>query len=312
MSLLRPRYSLPLVVFVLLALLILWPAPVDAQCGTQASSCKNCHEVQGEYPVSTEGDWHVQHAFGDFCEFCHAGNVTATDQDGAHSGMLYPLDDPAGSCASCHPMDYNDLAIGYAGTLGVDVGSAGGTDGGGDSGGGDEAAPPPDEVANAEDAAPAEESSGDVIDLNARHDIATRDQRGPLNAGDLILAVMLVGLVAAFGVLIWRFEGLGEKWAALRGRPLQPAYAMPGGGSMAYDGPATSPAIEALVPSLEQANPATLAAINKLLQDDPERGGQMIEALANIDPRLVEVVRRLDERDLDMLVALVRELKARG
>ena len=29
-------------------------------------------------PVANNGDWHKVHAFGDFCEFCHAGNVQAT------------------------------------------------------------------------------------------------------------------------------------------------------------------------------------------------------------------------------------------
>jgi len=29
--------------------------PVQAQCGSQASSCKNCHEVQGQDPVNGDG-----------------------------------------------------------------------------------------------------------------------------------------------------------------------------------------------------------------------------------------------------------------
>src|SRR5450759_1323790 len=42
--------------------------PVHAQCGSQASSCKNCHETQGQMPVNNDGTaWHTQHAFGDFC-----------------------------------------------------------------------------------------------------------------------------------------------------------------------------------------------------------------------------------------------------
>ena len=42
--------------------------PASAQCGSQASSCKNCHEVQGQTPVNGDGTaWHTFHAFGDFC-----------------------------------------------------------------------------------------------------------------------------------------------------------------------------------------------------------------------------------------------------
>ena len=49
--------------------------PAQAQCGSQASSCKNCHEVQAQAPVNTDGTgWHQSHAFGDFCYICHAGN----------------------------------------------------------------------------------------------------------------------------------------------------------------------------------------------------------------------------------------------
>src|SRR5512142_1526808 len=63
----------------------------SAQCGSQASSCKNCHEVQGQDPVSAKGDWHAQHQFGDFCANCHAGNTQATDKAAAHTGMVAPL-----------------------------------------------------------------------------------------------------------------------------------------------------------------------------------------------------------------------------
>lgn len=300
MPLPRARYALPLLVFGLLAAVVLWPAPADAQCGTQASSCKNCHEVQGEYPVNTEGDWHVQHAFGDFCEFCHAGNVTATDKDAAHEAMIYPLSDPAGSCAACHPADYGDLAVSYGSTLGVEVTVS---DDAGDPGGGEPPAGGGDETAEVAPAAD-DVSGGDVFDLNQRYEANQPRQGAALSAGDVILTIMLIALVGAFGVLIWRFEGLGDKWAQLRGSALQPAHALAGAGA--------SPVIDELAPALEKASPTTLAALNRLLQTDPQQGGQMIEALAHIDPRLVEAVRRLDERDLDMLVALVRELKGRS
>jgi hypothetical protein len=146
---------------------------------------------------------------------------------------------------------------------------------------------------------------GQILDLNQSRPAA--DSTSPIapmpNTGDIILAVVLVVLLAAFAVLIWRFEGLGKRWAELRGTSMQPA--------MATATLQSSPALEALRPSLEQANPATLAALSRLLDSDPVRGGQMIEALARINPRLVEAVRRLSDSDLELLVALVRDLKAR-
>ncbi len=94
-----------------------------AQCGSQASSCQNCHEVQGEDPINDKGDWHTQHAFGDFCEFCHSGNVQATDKAEAHVGMVEPLGDLKVNCATCHSADYQAKADVYAKTLGVTLGA---------------------------------------------------------------------------------------------------------------------------------------------------------------------------------------------
>ncbi len=121
----RPPIFIPLILTALAAAIMLWPTPVSAQCGSQASSCKNCHEVQGQDPVNDKGDWHIQHAFGDFCEFCHVGNVTATDKNVAHQGMISPLSDVKGSCQQCHAADLTEKAQIYATALGIDLSSSG-------------------------------------------------------------------------------------------------------------------------------------------------------------------------------------------
>ena len=85
--------------------------PVNAECGSQASSCKNCHEVQGEDPVNNDDTaWHPSHAFGDFCYICHAGNNQAIDKAEAHLGMVPPLSDVKASCQQCHVADLEDRA----------------------------------------------------------------------------------------------------------------------------------------------------------------------------------------------------------
>ncbi len=125
--------SAPLIWIALGALLVClvwlaWPiAQADAQCGTSASSCKNCHEIQGQYPVSNIGDWHKQHAFGDFCGFCHGGDMKAEDKPTAHIGLAHPLEDVTASCAACHPDDCDGRAQQYAAALGVSVGKGIGT-----------------------------------------------------------------------------------------------------------------------------------------------------------------------------------------
>ncbi len=98
--------------------------PAQAQCGSQASSCKNCHEVQGQDPVNADGTgWHQSHVFGDFCYICHAGNQQATDEVAAHEGMVDPLSDVQASCQQCHAADLQERAQVYASALGVEVGS---------------------------------------------------------------------------------------------------------------------------------------------------------------------------------------------
>jgi hypothetical protein len=105
------------------SLYLLTATPAKAQCGSSASSCKNCHEVQGVMPVNADGTaWHQSHAFGDFCYLCHAGNNQATDKVEAHTGMEAPLANIDASCKSCHPDDTAVRAQVYATILGQEVG----------------------------------------------------------------------------------------------------------------------------------------------------------------------------------------------
>ncbi|RME42806.1 MAG: hypothetical protein D6791_16890, partial [Chloroflexi bacterium] len=121
------RLNLAMLVVVALALAWMLNAPAtEAQCGSSVSSCKNCHEVQGQDPVNDKGEWHTAHAFGDFCEFCHAGNVQAQDKAAAHQGLVDPFSDVKAGCQSCHPDDYMDRAQKYAAALGVELGAGGG------------------------------------------------------------------------------------------------------------------------------------------------------------------------------------------
>ena len=125
-----------MVIVIAIGLFLATATPVSAQCGSQASSCKNCHEVQGQDPVNSDGTgWHQSHAFGDFCYICHAGNQQATDKDVAHQGMVDPLSDIKVACQQCHISDYQARAQVYATTLGVtlDLGSAAPTSGASDA-----------------------------------------------------------------------------------------------------------------------------------------------------------------------------------
>lgn len=185
-----------------LGLVQLRPMPVQAQCGTQASSCKSCHEVQAKDPVNSKGAWHTDHAFGDFCEFCHAGNVHATDQDGAHQGMVAWNADVKASCASCHASDYETRGQTYASTLGVELNTGAGT-----------AASTGGTAASTSSAACAP-LGGEEIDYNLLY--AESLSRPPLvsNWGNVLLGVMVFAVGAVFVGTAWTWEGWGARVAA--------------------------------------------------------------------------------------------------
>jgi hypothetical protein len=193
-----------LAILVTAGLLIFTPArQVNAQCGSQASSCKNCHETQGQDPVNNDGTtWHTQHAFGDFCYLCHAGNNQATDKITSHTGMVAPLSDIVTNCKNCHPKDFEVKAQVYATTLGVTVGTG---------------ATPGTGSATQQPVATSDSTSStncnqvglpsDIVDYNQRYDELVLGKK-PMNVGNTIFLVILGVIVLGGGLLILRREGL--------------------------------------------------------------------------------------------------------
>ena len=94
------------------------PQPAKAQCSTP-SSCKTCHEVQGQKSVNFSGEWHAQHAFVDFCSECHGGNRRSMDKAAAHTSMATKLAAMSPNCVSCHEDDFEKRFAVYSGPLGV-------------------------------------------------------------------------------------------------------------------------------------------------------------------------------------------------
>jgi hypothetical protein len=172
--------------------------PAKAQCGSQASSCKNCHEVQGQKSVNTDGTgWHQSHAFGDFCYICHGGNQQATDKAASHTGMVSPLADVKASCQQCHAADLDARAKVYADILGVKA-SSGST------------APTP---ATAEAAPISAVSTPEAVSNQSTSDIVVNDPNAinyaqnydeivlgkrPVNWGNMIL-IGMIGLIVVGG-----------------------------------------------------------------------------------------------------------------
>jgi len=173
--------------------------PAHAQCGSQASSCKNCHEVQALKPVNADGTgWHQSHAFGDFCYICHSGNQQAIDKTAAHQGMVNPLADVKTSCQQCHVSDLQARAQVYATKLGIAT-SSGSTvlaviaD----------ATATPVSVATAQ-SAPTSQGGNEIVvyDPNAINYAQNYDEivlgKKPINWGNMIL-IGMIGLIAVGG-----------------------------------------------------------------------------------------------------------------
>jgi hypothetical protein len=283
-----------------------------AQCGSAASSCKNCHEVKATDPVNAKGDWHTQHAFGDFCEFCHAGNVQATDKTAAHTGLVQPLGDVKANCSSCHADDFQAKAQTYATTLGVTIGTSGGasqppTNPSAPS------APAPQQPAQPAPQAPAPSapiaaptSSNEVVDYAS--------SAAPVN-GDIIAAIVLVLMIIAGVALVY--------WNEKRLRRLtipkstdgyvtyetdRPSSAKDQSGVVATDDPIgeVSPELAKLLPVMRSLDARTLRAL-RIILSDRKRGEELLQSLSLINFSVLQEMKRLDKKELSLLLALASE-----
>lgn len=293
MSFSQPLRAFPLILgLAILVTVAFWPgSDAAAQCGSQASSCKNCHEVQGQDPVNNDGtSWHTAHAFGDFCYICHAGNNQSLDINEAHAGMVPPLSDVKAACQSCHPGDLEERAEVYAVSLGVEVGMGG-------TGTASEAA-----VASGESSTGGVNFSSElivpegaeIIDYNLRYAGIT-----PVNWGNVILAV-LVGMVAVGG---GTYVYTNER--KLRGLPILPKRKQSTPEIVQEDWISSSMDgdIEMLIPMLVNLDPAGRHALRKLLQN-PEQASRLLQHLSKLDPELVRRISSLNANDRALLLAL--------
>jgi hypothetical protein len=305
------------------AMMVASAQPASAQCGTSASSCKSCHETQGQMSVANNGDWHKAHAFGDFCEFCHAGNVQAKDKAAAHEGMVAPLGDVKASCQGCHPDDYNPLAEKYAAVLGVKL-DAGGSSGasGGATGSGPSTGNNTGCVAGASVSAP---TGGEQIDYNLLYTEATTPPPLVSNWGNVILGLLIVGTAGAFFVTAWSWEHWGQKvggWINQNIAPIPQAVAAASARSdsgvamtqaLAADNMsqveallAQKPTVQALLPRLMNLPPETLASLSNILSN-PERGSEILSAVSKVDADIIATLRQLGAKERNLLLALFKQ-----
>jgi hypothetical protein len=248
--------------------------PVRAQCGSQASSCKNCHETQGQMPVNNDGTaWHTQHAFGDFCYLCHGGNNQVTDKVAAHTGMVTPLVDINTSCKSCHPADTLAKAQIYATTLGVQVGTTTGSASTGQ---------PAATVATATPSAGAPTSSqgafspptdsANLVDYVKQYN-QTANGKSPTNWGNIILIVMAVLLFLGGG----GFMILNEKLVRVRFKvSFGDTRRVPNEKTREY--PVD---VMEMLPAMTRLNPHARNSLKKIL-DKPEKTDKVLNLIDEV------------------------------
>jgi hypothetical protein len=295
------RLFIPLAgaIFISFAAWLFWVDQANAQCGSQASSCKNCHEVQGQLPVNNDGTgWHQSHAFGDFCANCHAGNVQATEAEAAHTGMVAPLSDLNANCAACHPGDLADRGQVYASLLGVTL-DAGGTNPPTDSNAGSsEPAATTGQPAANPPAASIVVNDAEVIDYAQRYE---QTANGALNVnwGDVIVGAMIVLVLAGGGSFVY-FNERKLRGGTVIAKP-KAATAM-----AASTNPADyPPEVVALLPQIAKLNPVGLHALKRLLETaEPDDASELLHSLSRLDPELVHRIRNLDRDSRALLMGL--------
>ena len=278
-----------------------------AQCGSQASSCKNCHEVKAADPVNAKGDWHISHAFGDFCEFCHAGNVTATDKAAAHEGMVTPLGDVKANCSSCHADDYQTRAEKYATALGVTVGASDTKPPAASSGSG--STQPPAQQPPAQPAQEAAPKPAMVLPATTgKTEIVNYNQpANSVNMGNVIVALLLIVTVVGGGAFVyWNEKRLRKAKLVVAVGAVVSAAAQSGAEEAATSFAQLSPEVVKLLPTLKQLDPRTVKALRIILADR-KRGEDLLQTLSVINFAVLDEMKRLDKKELSLLLALAAE-----
>lgn len=296
----RIRYLIPIFLGAVLVsgfFLLLTTTRTSAQCGSQASSCKNCHETQNQDPVNNDGTtWHTQHAQIDACVSCHAGNPQSTDKTQSHTGMVPWHSDIKAGCASCHPNDYTQLAQEYATTLGVTIGASGPT----------QAAVTPQATSvttSTMETLPTGGGGGIVVSEPGTIDYVQQYQQTvlgehPINWGNVIVVVMILGILFGGGVFIY--------WNERRQRGLKGFFTP----KVAPPKPGVIPVVEGyssevaeLLPLIAQLNPVGLHSLKRILSN-PDQANEMLHALSHLDPELLQRVQALDKDSRALLMGL--------
>jgi len=264
------------------------PKVTEAACGASTSSCKTCHEVKGEHPVSKKGDWHSQHSFGDFCQACHLGVATETDKAKAHVGLVKPLAKPDQTCASCHPSDSIARAAKYGGTAGgpSPTGGTPATPGAPTTGStnGETGASSPSAAAT--QVPPSANPNFDTIDFNLKN-------MTPLLAW--IIGIINALVLLLLGVLIWKWKKGLWPWSFLKGRQKKLPFNT------------LAPEVQEVFTQLLKGDMGTVLSLQEILKR--EQGHQLLHAVSQLPEKVLTQILALNENELKSLSSLSSVMK---
>jgi hypothetical protein len=272
----------------------------------------------------TEGQWHKDHSFGDFCEFCHGGNTASTVKAEAHADFsMIPVENPGNACSSCHPNDYQERAQEYAELLNIEIPDAGAPVAAAPSGDSDDS----DESSGGTAAESSGESAtttasggssisipsgGEVVDFNELLNEADKDST--VNVGNLIFIGLIIGLGFVWAGLFWSFnkEKITEKFQRIASEPPIDA-----GESEVQNQSVTQdeilrtlndrPQLRQLFMQLKDSDPAVLDALISITGQNGN-SEKLIKTIGKLDLNLMKSLQNLRESELDVLLTLAKKM----
>ena len=265
------------------------PKNTQAACGASTSSCKTCHEVQGADPVSKKGDWHTQHAFGDFCQACHLGVATETDKTKAHAGLIInPLTQPDQSCVSCHPADSAARVAKYGGKAAGGSSSPSSSSGSGAAAtGSSSSAGTVTPSAAATQIPPSANPNFDLIDFNGNSVPWLAWVIGIINAFVVLILI----------VLIWRWKKGVWPWYFLKGRKKNVHFNT------------LSPEAQEIFNYLLEGDMQTVLALQEILKR--KEGSKILRAVAHLPENVLLQLQTLSEDEIKSLSSLSDLIKSK-
>ncbi|HZW82102.1 MAG TPA: hypothetical protein VFF14_01595 [Candidatus Deferrimicrobium sp.] len=283
----------------LLVSISLWnasPIVSYAACGASTSSCKTCHEVQGQDSVGKKGNWHIQHAFGDFCQACHQGVATENNKAQAHTGLVKnPLTQPDQSCASCHPADTATRIAKYSGQVSggkpatetVQTPTTNTSETGNSS---SPQTPVSSPSPSATQIPPSSNPNFDVIDFN----------KNLVQSLPVLLWVFgMIDILAflALACLIWRWKIGKWPWVYLHRRKTN-----------LLDLNSIPSEMSQVISSLQECDLETILAIKELLVRG-RQGQKLLQTMVQIPADVLSQLQNLSETEFELLFQISRQMR---